>query len=102
MDFGVEDLDKDPIFQSLGDISQMFPDPSVNEDRQDSRAGGTPAAQSQMAPVDEKEVAAKKLHLPMLVSIIRVISTCFLLCLLIFCFFRCPVKGSAQKSTCCL
>ena len=60
MDFGVEDLDKDPIFQSLGDITQMLPDPSVNEDCQDSRAWGTPAAQSKMARVDEKEVTVKK------------------------------------------
>ena len=61
MDFGIEDMDKDPIFKSHDDVTQVLPDPLINVGRQDVKVGSTSAEQSMTTTAGkEKEVAAEK------------------------------------------
>ena len=50
-DFGIEDMDKDPIFDSLKNITQLPPSPSKNEDRSDASAVRT----AESPAIDEGE-----------------------------------------------
>ena len=52
--FGVEDMDQDSIFESLDDIARIPTNPPTTNDRQDSKVRDTPIGQLEETPIAEQ------------------------------------------------